>query len=717
MVARHYGRPLPLRTIRECCSTDRQGTSLLELSRAAEHIGFRAVRVKTTFAALVSRAPLPAIVLWNQRHFVVVYARTRRGLRIADPGRGLVEYSEEEFCANWASPGTGNERKGFGLLLEPIPSTTLLAEPSRDERSPLRLLRAYVARHRRTLWQVGAGGIAVVALRLVLPFLTQAIVDVGIQQRDIGFIQLVLVAQITLIVSRTAIEFLQSWLLLHMGSRVDMTLVSDFLRRLLELPLGYFESRRHGDLLQRVEDHARVEQLLTSTALIAIGSCLSLAVFCAALLFYSTAAFVFLIAGAICQVTYASLFLRARTTLDHERFERTAGQRGLLMDCVAGIADIKLAGAEVEKRWGWERAQVDLYRTSTRVLRLEQLQHGGALLVSEVTNAVITVVAAKQVIAGGLSLGGLLAVQYLVGQVASPLSQLVGLVQPTQAARLSLERMSEVLDAPAAAPPSTHTLLAGGANGTLEVNQVVFAYRGGKGLPVLRSVDLRVQTGKVTALVGSSGSGKTTLLKLLLRLYEPDSGTIRVGSEDLRKMEDNSWRARCGAVMQDGYLFSDTIARNIALGADAIDPHRLESAARLARIDDVIAALPLGYDTRIGATGVGLSHGQRQRMLIARALYNDPEYLFLDEATSSLDAETERQIVANLDVMFRARTVLVIAHRLSTVRRADCIAVMENGSIVEHGTHDELLFRRGRYFELVHNQLALSGDDGVAGEP
>ncbi len=711
MVGHHYGRRLPLSKVRELCAMDRQGTSLLQLSRAAEHIGFRTMRVRTTYSALVRDAPLPAIAHWDQKHFVVVYGRTRDGVRVADPARGLITYSEAEFAQHWATLPQPQGAMGFILLLEPTgPQVVEGDQDIKPSARGLSLLRRYLTRYRRTLVQVVLGSIAVAALRLALPFLTQAIVDVGIQQRDLGIIQLILIAQITLIVSRTGVEFLQTWLLLHMGARVDMTLVSDFLRKLLLLPLGFFEERRNGDLLQRVEDHSRVEQLLTTTTLVVVSSLLSLVVFTGALLFYSSAAFMVLVAGGALQVLYVSVFLRTRTVLDNQRFEQTAKQRGLLIECVAGIADIKLNSAEIDKRWNWERGQVALYRTNTRALRLEQLQQGGAVLVSEVVNAIITVVAAKQVIAGSLSLGGLLAVQYLVGQVAAPLSQLVGLVQSVQGAKLSLERMSEVFDAVQESTITPHQSPHLHEDKDLGVEGVVFGYQGSDGPQVLRGVNLTVANGKVTAIVGTSGSGKTTLLKLLLKFYDPVQGLIRLGEKDLRSIAHANWRRRCGAVMQDGYLFSDSIARNIALGTDEIDIGRVEVVARQACISDIVEALPLAYDTKIGPNGTGLSHGQRQRILIARALYHDPEFLFLDEATSSLDAETERQIVGNLDEVFRSRTVLVIAHRLSTVKRADQIIVMEHGTIAEHGTHDELVGEAGRYLELVRNQLELHGE-------
>jgi ATP-binding cassette subfamily B protein len=713
MAARYHGRSLSLDHVRSLCTIDRQGASLLSLSRAAERIGFRVARVRATYDALAKHAPLPAIAHWDERHFVFIVGRAKGGLRIADPARGISIASEHEVRDHWTRGDPSHSATGFLLLLEPSGVSDATALESRfDESAPrgFGLLRQYIGQHSRTLIQVGIGAVVTAALRLALPFLTRALVDVGIAQRDLGIIWLLLVAQIVLIVSRTFVEFLQSWLLLHMGNRIDIRLVADYLRRLLSLPLPFFESRPPGDLFQRVEDHARVEQLLSGGTFIVFGAVTSLVVFSIALSMMSGIAFMILIAGAALQLMFVACFIRPRASLDYDRFTVMTIQRNLLLESIAGVADIKLFGADASQRAAWETGQIRLYRVKERSLRLEQLQQGGSVLLGEVTNAVITVMAAQQVIGGALSLGGLIAVQYLVGQVAAPLAALVNQVQNIQGARLSLERMAEVFGI----APETSATVRGYrpkeiSSGDVVVESVSFGYQGNDGPTVLDAVDLTIQRGHVTAIVGSSGSGKTTLVKLLLALYQPDAGVIRAGGTDLRLLDRESWRARVGSVMQDGYLFSDTIARNIALGKDDIDMDRVMTVARHACIADTIELLPRAYDTIVGKNGIGLSQGQRQRVLIARALYDDPEFLFLDEATSALDATTERQIVANLETIFRHRTVVVIAHRLSTVRRADTIVVLERGSIVERGTHETLAATRGRYYELVRNQLELEG--------
>lgn len=711
MVARYHGSAVAVARVRALCGLDRQGTSLLELSRAAERMGFRAMRVRTTYHGLFEHAPLPAIAHWDQNHFVVIYGRNGNGIRIADPGSGFTVCGESELLAHWARVSQPDGAVGFLLLLEPLDTAATVGTAVRSDASErIALLRRYVLNHRRTLLQVAVGGLAAALLRLIIPFVGRAIVDLGIGQRDLGIIQLLLIAEIVVLVSATGVDFLQGWLLLYLGSRVDMKLVADYLRRLLTLPLSFFDTRPPGDLLQRVEDHARIEQLLSTTSQTIVSAVTSIAVFSSALLVLNVSAFRVVAYGVILQACYVASFLRRRTALDEQRFRLMAAQRNGLNECIAGVADIKIAGAELERRWTWERGQVDLYRTKERSLRLEQIQHGGAILAAELTNAIVTVTAAAAVIDGSLTLGGLIAVQFLVGQVAAPVLQLVGAVQSIQAAGLSLDRLSEVFagqreTAPAIEPyPSDR-------DGDITIQDVSFRYNGRHGQLVLRDLSLRIPFGKVTAIVGSSGSGKSTLLKLLLKFYDPSAGQIRFGDVDLRNVDHAAWRARCGAVMQDGRLFSDTIARNIALGADEIDDGRVRTVARQACIADVVEALPLRYETRVGSSGIALSHGQQQRLLIARALYHDPDLLVLDEATSALDAETERAIVGQLEALFRHRTVVIIAHRLSTVRRADQIAVLEGGTVVEIGTHDELARSRGRYHALIRNQLELNQTD------
>lgn len=707
MIARSTGRQYNLTQVRALCDVDRQGTSLLQLSRVAEKLGFQALCVRTSYDALARSAPFPLIVHWDQHHFVVVYGRTRRGLLVADPGQGLVSYSAAEFSSHWQSHTTEGDAVGYALVMEQRQEAADLHEPASDiEPAGLRLLLPYIRPHARTLAKVLGVVLLVSLLRMALPFLTRGVVDSGIARRDIGIIELILVAQIALLISRAGGEFIQARLLLHVGTRVDLALVSEFLRRLLRLPLAFFDSRMPGDLLQRIEDHARIEQLLSVSALLVITAALNVLIFGVTLAFFSTEAFRILLVGSILQSLYIAAFIRPRTNMEARHFGQMARTRGLMIECVNGISDIKIACAEAAKRTEWEGEQVKLHRIKIASFGMEQSQQVGSSLIAEIAGAIITVVAARGVIQGALTLGDLLAIQYLVGQVAGPIAQVVSVVQPVQGAKLSLQRMGEVFAAREEAGPAAATQPSQ-SGATLAVRNLCFGYKATPEAAVLRDVNMSIPAGKVTAIVGTSGSGKTTLVKLLLRLHDPTAGAIELGPLDLRTIDRDEWRARCGAVMQDGLLFTDTIARNIAFGKASIDAARVARVARLACIDQMIEQLPLRYETRVGPGGINVSQGQRQRLLIARALYGDPEFLVLDEATSALDAETEQDIVGNLYGVFRSRTVVVIAHRLSTVRHADQIVVLEQGRVVEVGDHAELVARGGRYLELVQNQLEL----------
>ena len=712
MVARHHGRRVPVGRLREMARTDLQGASVLGLSRAAERIGFRTLRVKTTFDQLAANAPLPCIAYWEQRHFVVVYRIDGDRVYVADPGVGLVRYTRDEFLRGWQSGQRGDTAFGVVLLLEPTPA--LLEDdgtPSRRDEADgagWSLVLEQGREHVGSGARVMVGVVAVSLLQLVLPFLTQVLVDVGVTGQNVGFVYLILIAQVVLILTRTGVDFIQGWIMLHAGARINIALVAGFLGKLMRLPLGFFDSRQIGDILQRVEDHGRLEEFLTSTVLFLLNSAFTFLVFGAALLYYDATAFGIFCAGAVLYTLHVALFLRGRRRIDHQRFGQMSVNRTLLIETITGMPEIKINGAEQQKRWQWERSRLGLYRLNQRALRLEQFQEGGAQLINQVTNAVVTAYAAQSVIRGELTLGGLLAVQYLLGQLNTPLGSLVTILRNVQDTKLSLERVADVRtlrEEDGAGGPS----LPVPASGSLVLENVRFGYRGDDGPQVFDGLSLEIPRGKVTAIVGSSGSGKSTLLKLLLRFYDPTAGRVLVGGVSLEGVSHQLWRQHCGVVMQAGYLFSDTIARNIALGHDEIDPERLLHAAEVAALREVIEALPLAYETKLGSDGGGLSQGQKQRLLIARAVYQDPEFLFFDEATSALDAESERRIVHNLEHLFGGRTVVVIAHRLSTVRNADQIVVLERGRVVEQGTHDELVCKRGgRYLELVKNQLEIA---------
>ena len=705
MVAEHYGRHYSLDTLREEAFIRREGVSLLGISRAAEKIGLRTVGGRLTYEDLKDKAPLPCIIHWNQNHFVVVHSIKGKKVFVADPGKGLITYSREEFCNHWLSTNTKGEDKGIVLLMEPTRLFYDNKGEAAPEKSRLKFLSSYFLPYKRYFLQLALGLLFGSLLQIVFPFLTQAIVDTGIGSKDIGFIWIVLIAQLMLLLSRTAIDFIRRRILLHIGTRINISLVSDFFIKLMKLPMRFFDTKLVGDLLQRIEDHGRIERFLTVQTLNVFFSLFSFIVFGIVLLYYNLNIFLVFLAGSVVYGLWVLLFLKRRRLLDYQYFEKQAISRNVVFQLINGMQEIKLQGCEQRKRWQWEDAQADLFDVNMKALSLQQNQEVGGICINELKNILTTVLAAAAVIHGEMTLGMMLAVQYIIGQLNSPVEQLVGFVYQWQDVGIALERMNEIHTRKN--EENENRTVSEIADNDINIENLRFKYDGAMPNYVLDGINLKIQQGKVTAIVGASGSGKTTLVKLLLGYYSPKEGLITVGGEDMERFNLVWWRSICGAVMQDGYVFSDSIARNIAVTDDEVDLERLRHAARIANIADYVESLPLGYNTMIGQDGQGLSQGQRQRILIARAVYKDPQFLFFDEATNALDANNERTIVENLNEFYKGKTVVVVAHRLSTVRKADNIVVLEHGVIVEQGTHTELTALKGRYYELVKNQLEL----------
>ena len=705
MITKHYGRSYAIATLREKTEIGKEGVSLLGISQAAESIGFRSLAVRVPLARLVQETPVPFIAHWGQNHFVVVYALNARQVQVADPALGLVKYTLAEFESKWVSTVQEGEPSGIALLLEPTPR---FYEEDGDAPTARGLwsLFGYLRPHKRLLVQLGLGLLVGAGLQLLLPFLTQSIVDTGVQTRNLSFITLVLIAQLMLFASRMAVEFVRSWILLHISVRLNLSILSDFLAKLLRLPLSYFDTKQTGDILQRIQDYARIEQFLTGSSLSVLFSLVNLAVFGVVLAYYNLPIFGVFMLGSLLYAGWVLLFLRVRRKLDHKRFALASAGQSSLIQLVTGVQELKLNSCEHLKRWQWENVQVRQFRLMMRGLALGQYQQTGALFLNEGKNIVITFLAASAVVNGQLTLGGMLALQYIIGQLNSPVEQLVQFTQHYQDAQLSLERLNEIHTQPDE-EQSVNLLTSLPTERSISFRNVSFTYPGAGNDPVLTNINLTIPEGQVTAIVGSSGSGKTTLLKLLLKIYDPSSGDIRVGRTSLSTISHRVWRGQCGTVLQDGLIFSDTIANNIAVADERPNIPRLLRAVDVANIEPFIDGLPLRYNTKIGAEGNGVSQGQKQRLLLARAVYKEPTYLFLDEATNALDANNERVIMQNLNQFFEGRTVVVVAHRLSTVRHADQIVVLEQGEITEIGTHDELTRQRGRYYELVKNQLEL----------
>ncbi|TGE13969.1 peptidase domain-containing ABC transporter [Hymenobacter elongatus] len=748
MIAKYYGRTFSAQTLREKARISKAGVSLLGLADAAEAIGFRALGAQISFEQLVEDVALPCIVHWRQQHFVVVYdfkkaphswfsglgrklgfghknrqksallsqgASEYVAVRIADPNLGLVSCPVEDFIQQWVTPQPGSdEETGVVLMLEP---TEALYEQEQQQKSvySFEKVATYLWTYKKLLIQLFISILVGSALQLLMPFLTQSIVDVGINTQNIPFLYLVMAGQFLLMLGRLVNDFIKGWILLYISVRVNISILSDFFIKLMRLPVAYFDTKHFGDLLQRVNDHHRIEAFLTGQTVNVVFSFISLLIFSGALAIYSLPIFFVFAAGSLLYFGWIVLFLAKRKKLDYKRFDISARDQSMMVQLLQGMQEIKLAGAERPMRWAWERIQARLYKLQMSSLALNQYQQTGAVLLNDGKNIIILIMAAQAVVKGQLTLGQMLAMQYIVGQLSSPIEQLIGFMQGFQDARISLERLNEIHGI--ADEESADLLLdplsesaSGGWRGenenSLKFNQVSFQYSVGE--QVLNHINLFIPGGKTTAIVGMSGSGKTTLLKLLLRFHDPTNGEIRLGDSALRSVSHSHWRSQCGVVMQDGFLFSDTIARNIAVGVDHIEIDRLEHAVHVANLREFIQTLPLGYHTTIGAEGNGISQGQRQRILIARAVYKNPRFIFLDEATNALDANNEAVIVERLHDFFQGRTVVVIAHRLSTVKHADQIVVLDKGVIVEVGTHAQLVATRGSYWELVKNQLELS---------
>jgi ATP-binding cassette subfamily B protein len=723
IIARHYQQSINIQRLRILSETIRTGSNLQGVSNAAEAIGFRSLGVKIN-ARKLEETPLPCILHWNGNHYVVLYKVSPskkfpslwEGLgmglnstyHISDPAHGLLTYKEREFLDLWIGKDASREtEEGIALLLEPTPAL-YEQENAGDEKKEFgfSILSRYVFKYKKYLWQLVLGLIAASILQLIFPFLTQSIVDIGIKNQDVPFIYLVLFAQLALFIGRTAIQVVRSWILLHISTRINISLVSDFFIKLMKLPIAFFDSRVTGDILQRINDHRRVERILTTSSLDVLFSMVNLVVFSIVLLYYNLSIFGVFALGSVLYFLWIVIFLKKRKDLDYKRFAQVSQEQSKVIEIINGMQDIKLHNAEKRKRWNWEFTQARLYKVAVEGLALEQYQSVGSGFINELKNIFITVLSATLVISGDITLGMMLAISYIVGQLNAPIGQLIGFIKEWQDAKISLERLGEIHNKEDEESDPAQKISDYSTDEDISLENLSYRYIGSEQL-VLQELNLTIPANKVTAIVGVSGSGKTTLMKMLLKFYEPLAGRIKVGQHNLKNISQSAWRESCGVVLQEGYIFNDSIAHNIAVGDDYIDKKKLAHAIDVANIKEYIESLPLSYNTQIGMEGIGLSTGQKQRLLIARAVYKNPDFLFFDEATSALDANNEKVIMDKLNIFFKNKTVLVIAHRLSTVKNADQIVVLDQGKIAEQGTHESLIALKGDYYRLVKNQLEL----------
>lgn len=718
MIAKYYGRNFELHRLRELCYANKNGVPLLGINDAGEHIGFRCTAVKSTFERFASKAIFPCIIHWRGDHFVVVYKvkvkKDKSGewtghIYIADPAFDRVKYTVKEFLDGWISDKENNQEKGTFLIL--VPTLAFFhpdAHTEKNSKVKLLFFFSYIKPYKHLFFQVFLGMFLGMCFSLIFPFLSQSVVDLGIMNNNLHFIYLVLIAQLILSFSELAINFIQSWILLHVVSRINIALVSDFLAKMLKLPINFFESKNTGDIMQRVNDHSRIQDFFTTSTIGTFFSFLNFFVFSLILGYYNLYMLLIFIIGHVLYVVWTLLFLKIRRELDYKHFERASRNQSSLIEIITGAEEVKLSGCEQKMRNKWEGIQAELFHLGIKGLSINQIQSVGAFFLSNVTNIILSIFSAYLVIHGSITLGMMMSLSYIIGQLKAPVASFIGFVHSYQDAKISLERLGEVhFQEDEEQTNELRIQELDQANKDIYLRNVTFGYLGEKMPPVLKNISITIPYNKITAIVGESGSGKTTLIKLLLGYYAPHEGDILVGKTNLKNISTKYWRSICSAVMQDGFIFSMTVAENIAISDNAPDRDRLYKSATLANIHDFIEQMPSAYNTKIGQEGSGISQGQRQRMLIARAIYKDPDFLFFDEATNALDANNERKVIENLYSFLRGRTSVIVAHRLSTVKYADQIIVLSAGEVAETGTHQELLDRKGVYYNLVKNQLEL----------
>lgn len=713
MLAKYYGKNYSLQYLREHSFINREGVTMLGLSDAAQSIGFKTLGAKITLEQLANEMPLPCILHWNQNHFVVCYNVRGKGqsrrFHIADPAIGKVSYDDKELDRHWLSGKLDGTSVGLALQVEPGIDFYDIPEESGTQKHGLRYFLKYILPFKKQIAELLLGAIVVMLLSYCTPFLSQASVDIGIKNRDLNFIMLIMLVQLVIAFSQTVLQFVQSWISLRMNTVINIHLIEDYLEKLTRMPLHFFETKTLGDILQRIGDHSRIKSFLMNNLISIIFSIGTFLVFGTVLAIYNWQIFVVFIIGNAIYVLWTLAFMKFRRELDYKSFEQSAKLQNNMVQFIEGMTEIKLNGIERSKLWEWEHLQAGMYKISIRALRIGQIQSSGSLLFSTATNIFISYLSARMVVTGDITLGMMMSLSFIIGQVAGPVGAFVGFACSFQDAKISLERLNDINDQKDEHSNDESKSSEFDGNADIVLDNVSFSYTGDNRRLALENVSLTIPNGKVTAIVGTSGSGKTTLMKMLQGFYEPLVGKITIAKVPIQMIRSDVWRKHIGSVMQDGYIFSDTIARNIAVGADEIDKQKLFAAAKQANLIDHIYSLPLNFSTKIGNEGIGLSQGQKQRILLARAFYKNPDIILLDEATNALDTKNESEIMTNVLDFYKGKTIVIVAHRLSTVRDADNIIVLDGGHIVEQGNHSQLISLQGYYYQLVKNQLEIDG--------
>lgn len=715
IISSYYGRKISHYEIHRHCHISRDGISLLSINNAAKAIGFRTTCIRLSFQQLCNETKFPCIIHWNQNHFVVVYKVKSKGTKtwiyISDPAYGLLKYDKIQFIKSWISTYHESDYNtitnlGVVLLLEPTKDFYREKEHyCKDDKVKLTEVYNYLKPHKRYIIQLIITLITGSLISFTLPFLTQLVIDIGIDSGNLNFIIIILIAQIVMILGQMSNELVRRWLMLHVTSRIGISLISNYLINLMMLPISFFESRMTGDIMQRIEDHGRIQSFLTSSLLSIIMTITAFIVYAIIIGGYDMTILTIFVIGSTLHIAWGLIFLKQRRKINYMRFHEMSSCQNNIMQLINGIQDIKISGCEKQKRWKWEQSQVRLFGVYIKDLKLNQIQQIGGAVIDQTKNLLISFYAASAVINGQLTLGMMTAMQYIIGQFNLPISQFLEFIQDAQDAKISLERINEIHSYTTEEEPNKNYIMQIPEKADIEFKNVTFQYNRHDHKKTLNNICIKIPHDKVTAIVGASGSGKSTIIKMMLGFYKPTSGTILIGDYPINNYSLSSWRKQCSAVMQEGFIFSDTIANNIGISDDIPDIYRIYEASKIANIEDFIGQLPLKYDTKIGIEGNGISIGQKQRLFIARAAYRKSKYLFLDEATNSIDADNEKIIIENLNTLFKNKTVVVIAHRLSTVINADNIIVLDNGQVIEQGTHKQLIKLKGYYYKLVSSQL------------
>lgn len=718
MIAKYYGRTYSLQSLREKSFITRQGVSMLGISDAAENIGMRTQGVRISLQQLMEDAPLPCILHWNQNHFVVLYDIKKKKsffsksakdytFFISDPAKGKYSISKNGFEKCWISTKGEGKGAGFVLLLSPTPDFHERIDDQEQQKRNLSFYLRYLFPYKSQLFQLMIGMLLGSIFSLILPFLTQAMVDQGIGNNNLNFITLILISQLILSITQMGVGFIQSWISLHMNTRISITLISDFIAKLMRLPIRFFDTKNIGDIMQRIGDHSRIQSFMTGTTLSTLFSFFNFFIFAGIMTYYDLSILIVFLVGNTLYIIWILSFMRYRRKLDNARFTQASANQSNMVQLITGMQEIKLNHCEKQQRWKWESIQVKLFKISIQGTALGQVQQIGSIFFSQTTSLFISFLSAKAVVDGDITLGMMMSISYIIEQLSGPISQVIGFSQSLQDAKISLERLNEINNREEEITSANDKINTLPKNSDITLENVYFSYDGAERDYVLNNLNLTIPHDKVTAIVGASGSGKTTVIKLLLGFYHPVKGDVKVGNYSLKDINPHLWRQNTGAVMQEGFLFSDTIARNIAISEESVDTHKLLNAIETTNIKDFIESLPQKYNSKIGMEGNGVSQGQKQRLLIARAIYKNPTFLFFDEATNALDANNEKTILDNLTQFYKGKTVVVVAHRLSTVQSVDNIVVMEAGRVIESGTHKELTAMKGAYYTLVKNQLEL----------